>query len=76
MPIIVAISEVTVQARVMTGLIPPCSSSDFSTVPTVLVIVPIRGGESHTVMIKKVYRKRYQNRIRQARYSWLPHLSP
>ena len=52
-PIIVAISEVTVEARVMTGLIPSCSSYDFSTVPTVLVIVPIWGGESHTVMIRK-----------------------
>ena len=37
-----------------TGLKPPCSSVSHSTVPTVLVIVPIRGGESHTVMIRKL----------------------
>ena len=53
MPSIVVISEVTVQAGMRTGLKPPCSFVNLSTVPTVLVIVPVLGGESHTVMIRK-----------------------
>ena len=36
-----------------TGLKPPCSFVTLSAVPTVLVIVPVLGGESHTVMIRK-----------------------
>ena len=36
-----------------TGIIPPCSSVSRSTVRTILVIVPILGRESHTVMIRK-----------------------
>ena len=36
-----------------TGLIPPCSFVSLSTVHTALVIVPILGRKSHTVMIRK-----------------------
>ena len=51
---IIIVSIVTIQIRMVTALIPPSSSVVYSTVITfLLVIIPILGSKSHTVMIGK-----------------------
>jgi len=54
-PIITTVSIVTIQTRVVTGVIPPSSSATFSTVTAAtLVIILVLGSESHTVMVFKL----------------------
>ena len=53
-PIIITVSIVTIQIRIETAFKPPSSSAVYSTVITLLVIIPILGSKSHTVMIIKL----------------------